>query len=643
MIVPVIHNPKNNFTVATIHFSLDPEKNTPEWIAESQKGLIGADGKPTPGWYREYDINYEYFAGKVFYPEFRQYNIAKEPIPYKERETLYRGWDYGFHRPCCYDGETEILTYSGWKLFSDVIDDEVVLTLNTSNGEMEYQKILAKIQYKFTGDMYHWYFGHNTSCDIRVTDNHFMLGWNRHFKRYDFRQARDIGNIRFNTPTTGEWKGTTLRSPIEGISSMDYCRLMGIWLSEGSLGSSLSRPGGERKGRHYNILIWQKNNDLKISDLLDRLPIKFSRLTKDKGGWVGASKELYYYLLQFGKSGEKFIPQIIKDSDREHQKCFLDFYELGDGSKVNGKIALVTTKSKKMADDLQEIYAKIGISSRVKKIGRHKSIFGNEERYFECYEVRKNVNYRIGLVKKNLTIEKVKDEDVYCVMVPNHTVFVRRKQGRAVFCGNCLITRINEIDQWSLMKVILGEDEDIKAFGLRVRNFCLSEYPGAKYIDADDIAGMQVNDKSQVTSRQMLNLIGIYPTGRKQEIAEGATIIRNKLKLRIDGQPGLLVDPREQYLIDLFKGGCHYPEVKEGMPQKEEYYDDPYFSHGADAMRYIATEMFNLVGQHQMQNQFMGSPQFRDKIDILRPTTRMPQDDGGISDALGVSMGEDMI
>src|SRR3990172_4297406 len=95
MIIPITRNPNNKFTVARLHYSLDPDKNTPEWLAEAKRGM------PENGFRREYEIDYSYYAGKPFFPEFSEFNIAKEPIEYRERETIYRGWDFGFHRPCC--------------------------------------------------------------------------------------------------------------------------------------------------------------------------------------------------------------------------------------------------------------------------------------------------------------------------------------------------------------------------------------------------------------------------------------------------------------------------------------------------------------------------------------------------------------
>lgn len=261
MIVPIIRNQNNKFTVAKVHYSLDPDKATAEWLAEARRGM------PENGFKREYEIDYSYYAGKPFFPEFSEYNIAKEPIAYQERETIYRAWDFGFHRPCC------------------------------------------------------------------------------------------------------------------------------------------------------------------------------------------------------------------------------------------------------------------------------------------------------------------------------------------------VITKLNERDQWCWLKVILGQDEWIDVFGRRVKQYCLTEFPGAKYLDACDIAGQQVSDKSKQSSVQILNAFGIYPQMRKQEIDLGVGIMRGKLRMRVDGVPGLIVNPNQQDVIDGFKGGLHYPEVREGQAQKDVYEKEGYYEHIFDAARYLAVEMFTPLGAHQEQNQ----------------------------------------
>lgn len=202
---------------------------------------------------------------------------------------------------------------------------------------------------------------------------------------------------------------------------------------------------------------------------------------------------------------------------------------------------------------------------------------------------------------------------------------IEYKQGETLYRGwdfgfhrpCCVITRLDDKDRWCWVKAILGKDEGILEFGKRVRNFCLANYPGAKYIDACDPAGASLSDKGDQTSVQILNMLGIFPQFRKQNTKLGAEIIRKKLLLRVDGQPGILVSQDDTYVIDMMKGGLHYPETKEGA-EKEHYEKDGYYDHGGDCFRYLAVEMFTVIGQQQENNELaqdenqrmyaMGSP-----------------------------------
>lgn len=170
-----------------------------------------------------------------------------------------------------------------------------------------------------------------------------------------------------------------------------------------------------------------------------------------------------------------------------------------------------------------------------------------------------------------------------------------------------LITKLNQFDQWCWIKSILGEDEGIRDFGNRVKRFCQAEYPGAKWIDAGDPAGNQKSDKSEQTSVEILGSMGIYVQSRKQEIKLGAEIIRQKISMRADGKVGLVVDPTQTEIIDGFKGGIHYPEPKEGQAEKEFYHKDGFYDHIFDASRYLAVEMFTIIGQTQSANEISGN------------------------------------
>lgn len=196
-----------------------------------------------------------------------------------------------------------------------------------------------------------------------------------------------------------------------------------------------------------------------------------------------------------------------------------------------------------------------------------------------------------------------------------------------------LITKLDQFGRWCWLKCILGQDEGIMDFGKRVRSYCLSEYPGAKWIDACDPAGQQVSDKSEKTSVEILNLLGVYPQSRKQPIKQGAEIIRQKLQMRADGKMGLLVNQSETEVIDGFKGGLHYPEVKEGKAEKEFYEKDGFYDHIFDSARYLAVEMFTVIGQQQETNEIARDP-MKEKYAMGSPHTS--------ADTWGQDQGSDM-
>lgn len=191
-----------------------------------------------------------------------------------------------------------------------------------------------------------------------------------------------------------------------------------------------------------------------------------------------------------------------------------------------------------------------------------------------------------------------------------------------------LITKLNEFDQWCWLRVIMGQDEGIYDFGQRVRRFCMSEYPGSKFIDACDPAGHQKTDKNEKTSVQILNNLGIYPQSRRQSIAMGAEIVRQKLIMRTDGKVGLIVNPGFTDAIDGFKGGIHYPETREGREQKEAYYKDGYYDHLFDSSRYLAVEMFTIIGQTQDSNEILGNNRSNLSGDVIYDQSQSMFDDG---------------
>lgn len=204
-----------------------------------------------------------------------------------------------------------------------------------------------------------------------------------------------------------------------------WLKFLGFWLAEGS--AYISKKGD------YTVKVANFDKEIlsEVETWLKEMP--FNYLKTDTGLSI-ISKPLCLYLMQFGHARDKYVPDFVKSLSPNLIKQFLYGFMLGDG---NLETETLSTSSKKLADDLQELIFKSGWASIVReiKIKPHKV----KDRIVKS----NGVGFRIRISKKMLTpkihphsFEKVKyDGFVYDVTVPNHTLFVRRK-GKAVWSSN---------------------------------------------------------------------------------------------------------------------------------------------------------------------------------------------------------------
>ena len=356
----------------------------------------------------------------------------------------------------CYDEKTEVLTESGFKLFKDVLESDLIATLNPE-GELVYQNYTDRTEYKYTGNMKKYL---SSKCDLLVTPNHNMyIKSNKKQERFDFVTADNISNKRFVIKRDAVWKGedvndfylpeyernlntyTKVNIPALQIDMELFLEFLGYYLSEGSLSVSNSRKGGRQY--YVNISQIKEDNRTKIENLLKKLPFNY---WKGKKTFTISNQQLYLYLSQFGLSNDKFIPNDILNLPPSKLKILYDALMLGDGSiqKSNNshKVTYYTT-SKQLCDDIQELCLKLGYTSSIyedDRIGTKNSSGYNYN--LICYQVRIQNSFEgrnvIG-TKEHTIINNQEDVDyngmVYCLTVPNHTLFIRRN-GKTCWCGN---------------------------------------------------------------------------------------------------------------------------------------------------------------------------------------------------------------
>jgi UDP-glucuronate decarboxylase len=162
----------------------------------------------------------------------------------------------------------------------------------------------------------------------------------------------------------------------------------------------------------------------KIKRCLDRLP--FNYVTSFDHQFCITNKQLANYLLNFGKSHEKYIPRELMDVSKRQLRILFDAMMLGDGTKRG----IYYSNSYNLISDFQEILLKIGYAGNIaihdkrkKKYVYQIHILGKSNKKFDTPSYS----------KRSIRWYKGK---VYCVNVPNHVILVRRN-GKALFCGNC--------------------------------------------------------------------------------------------------------------------------------------------------------------------------------------------------------------
>lgn len=377
----------------------------------------------------------------------------------------------------CYTDDTEVLTKDGWKLFKDVRtgpDGDEFATRNPETKQFEWQHAFRYYEAPWDGEVVD-VTGH--SLDLRVTPNHRMVVQWPTYKDgvktigETFKRADEIGPRGAELPALSRWEGKTPEAVTFGRytwDAEDFAAFLGAYLAEGSLGSTrtYTKKGGYAGSVagdkstcggpiHLTQLPGTKGYE-PYRDLLTRMLGCEPARSGDKS-WVFTCSELYSYLKNLGRSHEKHIPQEVKDWGPSALKKLLEFYLLGDGwfQKSQGKRGAEGyeswrsyTVSKRLADDLQEV---------AQKVGRHATITVREPRDGGIFEGGRRIlkeNCRTGyyVIFGDCQTERIKATrshykgNVYCVSVPNETLYVRRG-GAPIWCANTAPTyaQVNKI------------------------------------------------------------------------------------------------------------------------------------------------------------------------------------------------------
>lgn len=281
------------------------------------------------------------------------------------KDFVFTNW-----HPNCYSDDTFVLTNRGWKLFADVLDDDLIYSLNPESMSPEYTSFVARQKYHIKDEMIRFF---NLSTDMLVTKDHRMVYLDKVEKKISFCPANDFSKSKGYIYKSSKYDACDI--PFISIGNKQYnfdlfCEFMGYWLSDGST------------IRKSQILISQKTTEKAHPYILRCLQRLFPCVHIETDHLSVYDSELCSYLKQFRTCEYKYVPNEIKNASKRQIQIFLDAFIKCDGSLRKAKKfvgnrggvcnnahdeRLYFTTSKMLCADLCDLIIKIGHRPSIKE------------------------------------------------------------------------------------------------------------------------------------------------------------------------------------------------------------------------------------------------------------------------------------
>lgn len=382
----------------------------------------------------------------------------------------------------CHDPETEVLTDDGWKLFSELSGDESLATVNLQTDTTEFQKPTRLIRKRHVGDMIR--FSGRQKLDMLVTPDHRMVAYAAHGDVPQIKTAADVLRSDQLKLVAKNWVGKMPELPefLKDVDIESFAEWLGFYIAEGSC--TIRRLKSKATATSWST--WRVNVSQKkpvgvsyYEALSRKLPFTQYR---ERGGFSQTNKRLGAYLSPLGKAHDKYVPQWVKDAPQHVIRAFLRGYMMGDGthSPTTGQ-RLSFTVSKRLADDIQELWLKVGVAASIRWRKDSPNNRGPDGRQIRCtnggiwvVSIHKRTRAALKNPKSESYLlyqrESGYDDMVYCATVPNGTLITRRN-GKVVVSGNCLDFYRKPGSVWPIAPMMPGLGE-LKFLNVMVSHLC---------------------------------------------------------------------------------------------------------------------------------------------------------------------------
>lgn len=334
----------------------------------------------------------------------------------------------------------EVLTNKGWVDIKEIKKGDSVFSIKP-NGEMYLTECSDTVKEYYSGDMIK---RDGAGTYLEFTENHRLPHLSTDKKSFTIKPFYELPNQAFIKRTCDSWVGDSdwcvepervvlyrKYTEVLKLNANDYAELLGWFLSEGCV--------VDRKGEHaFCIAQTKKHQVVKIDALLKRL--NFNYRYDGKSFWINEASWKAHFSM-FGKCRDKFIPDFVKNSNKETLSILLQSLMDGDGCENT-----YYTTSKQLADDVAEICVKLGHSVYVSSRQRKNRVgLSYEVRFSNKHTLVLNTGngvYKSKNSNKSANVERHHYEGyVYCITVPETESFFIRQNGCVWISGNTWVKK----------------------------------------------------------------------------------------------------------------------------------------------------------------------------------------------------------
>jgi intein/homing endonuclease len=331
----------------------------------------------------------------------------------------------------CFHEDVEILSDKGWKLVKDIQRGDKVLSREPLTGKASFKEVTETFEYNAPKEglirMKNLFF------DIQVTDNHRFLLESRNGNTTKIVTAKEAlegfkGQGNNMVPLVCEVEEEPVIS-FFGYNSEDFLSFAGWYISEGW--AYKHKCLGIAQSRDVN-----PENVSEIKLLLNKLDWDYSY--NGSSFLINVDKAVVNFFKPLGRSWEKYIPRMLLETSKEQLQFLYNSLIKGDGCESwakdkhrNYPRTSYYTVSEQLADDVQELAIRLGISASITK---REPVEGGKIKGRRI--TGKRTGYTVGmrytkqsrLRHDRCLFEYVPYEGkVYCVEVPeDHTIYVRQ-------------------------------------------------------------------------------------------------------------------------------------------------------------------------------------------------------------------------